>query len=103
MAVGKAASGQASQQAFAGREASQGGHMLVRIGSILDADRLAQCRQLLSQGPWVDGSVSAGALAGKAKSNSEINQHDPLAQKLGEIVVNSMMASASFQAAALPV
>lgn len=77
--------------------------MLIRIASILDTDRLAQCRHLLSQGPWIDGGASAGILAGKAKNNSEINQHDPIAQKLGEIMVNAMMASPSFQAAALPV
>jgi PKHD-type hydroxylase len=77
--------------------------MLVRVPSVLNAERLAECRRLLSAGPWIDGGASAGVLAAHAKHNREIDQRDPMAQKLGEIVVASMMASAPFQAAALPV
>jgi len=77
--------------------------MLVRIPSVLDKEGLAECRRGLENGPWIDGSVSAGVLASEAKKNTELNQLDPLAQRLGELVVGSMMKTAAFQAAALPV
>jgi len=77
--------------------------MLVRVPSILNGEQLTECRRHLSAGPWIDGAISAGALASQAKKNHEINQRDPLAQRLGEIVVNAMMATPLFQAAALPV
>jgi PKHD-type hydroxylase len=77
--------------------------MLVRVPSVLNSERLAECRRLMSGGDWIDGGASAGVLARQAKNNQEINQLDPIAQRLGEIVVNSMMASNLFQAAALPV
>jgi PKHD-type hydroxylase len=76
--------------------------MLVRVPSVLNTERLAECRRLLSDGPWIDGGASAGVLAAHAKHNQEVDQRDPAAQRLGEIVVGSMMASALFQAAALP-
>jgi PKHD-type hydroxylase len=77
--------------------------MLVRVPSVLSGDRLAECRRLVTEGQWIDGSASAGVLASQAKNNQEINQLDPTAQRLGEIVVSAMMATAAFQAAALPV
>src|SRR4051812_5874025 len=77
--------------------------MLVRVPSVLNSERLAECRRLMSESEWIDGLASAGVLASRAKNNQEINQLDPIAQRLGEIVVNSMMASSLFQAAALPV
>ena len=77
--------------------------MLTRIPSVLTNEQLAECHKLLANGPWIDGGISAGVLAGQAKNNQEIDQRDPLAQRLGEIVVRAMMATPLFQAAALPV
>src|SRR5690242_7111939 len=77
--------------------------MLIRVPSVLNSAKLEECRRLLSDGPWIDGSASAGTLAVHAKNNQEIDQRDPVAQRLGQIVVDAMMATALFQAAALPV
>src|SRR5689334_8006816 len=77
--------------------------MLIRVPSVLNSDKLGECRGLLSNGPWVNGSASAGSLAVHVKNNEEIDQRDPVAQRLGQIVVDAMMATALFQAADLPV
>lgn len=78
--------------------------MLIHLPKILGAEQLAACRAKMSaDAPWADGRGSAGGAAAWVKRNRELPQPSALTDQLGMIVIQSLMASPAFQAAALPV
>ena len=46
--------------------------MLVRISGVLTPEEISRSRQILEEASWVDGKVTAGEQAGKAKHNLQI-------------------------------
>ncbi len=46
--------------------------MLIRIPALLDAERLAQARAVLTTATWEDGSGSAGPQARTVKNNQQL-------------------------------
>lgn len=78
--------------------------MLTHVRNILSAEHLAECHRLLSGHlSWIDGRESAGAMAAQAKQNLEVSHADPVAQKLGQIVVDALRSNQHFMASALPI
>ena len=76
--------------------------MLIRIPDILDAAQLSAARRVLEEAPWVDGKVTAGPQAAKAKDNSQIPEDHPVARQLGEVILRALGANPLFVSAALP-
>ena len=76
--------------------------MLLAIPDVLTAQQVVHCRQLLSEAEWVDGRVTAGHQSSRTKDNVQIPESHPIAQELGEIVLNALGANALFISAALP-
>lgn len=76
--------------------------MLITIPDVLDANQLAQCRQLLQQAEWEDGARTAGYIALQAKQNLQLGLDSPVAQHLGDIVLGALAQNQAFIAAALP-
>jgi PKHD-type hydroxylase len=76
--------------------------MLTRIPNVLDATHLSAAREILDKALWIDGKVTAGPQAAKAKDNMQIPADDPTARQLGETVLRALGANPLFITAALP-
>ncbi len=76
--------------------------MLVVIPKVLDAAQLKLCRDELAQAEWSDGRNSAGYIARQVKNNQQLAEDNPLAKKLGEIILRALQGNELFTAAALP-
>lgn len=76
--------------------------MLITIPNILDAAQIAQARQLLAGAEWVDGRVTAGHQSAMAKDNMQLPEGHPVAQQLGEMILQALGNNPLFISAALP-
>jgi PKHD-type hydroxylase len=76
--------------------------MLVQIPDVLTPAEIQYCRGRLEQSQWIDGRVSAGDLAARAKRNQQIPVESAEAQELGELVLNALGRSERYHSAALP-
>jgi PKHD-type hydroxylase len=76
--------------------------MFYHVKNVLSADQLALCRQLLQGARWLDGRVTAGSQAALAKNNLQLDEKDPIAQKLRDLVLKALSQNAAFFSAALP-
>ena len=76
--------------------------MLVHIPNVLSPQEVAHCRQVLEASPWVDGKVTAGDQAAKAKLNLQIPEDSPEARTLGDLILRALARNPLFNSAALP-
>lgn len=76
--------------------------MLVHIPQIISKDQVAQFRQLLAEAEWVDGRATVGAQGAQVKKNRQLATDDPIAKKIGEIILQAIYANPLFMSAALP-
>jgi PKHD-type hydroxylase len=76
--------------------------LLVHVPSVLSAEEVAYCRQVLEASPWVDGKVTAGEQAAKAKRNLQIPEGSDEARTLGDLILRALARNPLFNAAALP-
>ncbi len=76
--------------------------MLVQIPDVLTQDELKEARSLLSGAQWQDGRITAGHQSAKAKQNSQLPENDPIARKLGELILARLERTPLFLSAALP-
>lgn len=75
--------------------------MIVPIANVLDAETLAQVRELLAQGTYVDGKHSAGWHARLVKNNSQLKGGEA-SQRAGTIIRDALLRSEVFRAAVRP-
>jgi PKHD-type hydroxylase len=76
--------------------------LLVHIKNVLSAQEVAYCREVLEASPWVDGKVTAGEQAAKAKVNLQIPEDSPEARTLGDLILRALARNPLFNSAALP-
>jgi PKHD-type hydroxylase len=76
--------------------------VLVHVRNVLAADEVAQCRAVLESSSWVDGKVTAGEVAAKAKRNLQVPENSPEARALGDIILRALGRNPLFNSAALP-
>lgn len=76
--------------------------MLITIPDVLTPEQVRQARVLLDNAEWVDGKVTAGHQSALAKNNAQLPENSPVAQQLGEMVLNALGQSPLFISAALP-
>jgi PKHD-type hydroxylase len=76
--------------------------VLLQIPDVLTPEQVAHSRHLLDNADWVDGRVTAGHQSARAKHNRQLPEDHPVAQQLGEIVLQALQASPLFISAALP-
>lgn len=76
--------------------------MLLPIPDVLTAEQVLRARQLLDQAEWVDGRVTAGHQAARAKDNMQLPEGSPAARELGVMVLSALEQNALFISAALP-
>ncbi|MGJ0238914.1 Fe2+-dependent dioxygenase [Novosphingobium fluoreni] len=76
--------------------------MVVDIPELFSREEVRQMRALLESAAWTDGRTTAGHRAARVKDNEQLAASDPLAQKLGQQVLERLGQTALFIAAALP-
>jgi PKHD-type hydroxylase len=76
--------------------------MMLHIRGVLTPDQVRRCREVLGEGDWVDGRVTAGDQSGLAKHNLQLSENAPEAKALGEAVLKALAGNAQFMSAALP-
>lgn len=76
--------------------------MLIEIEALLSATELDEVRRQLLAQPWVDGKVTAGVQSAQVKVNRQLDEENPLARQLGELILRRLSDNALFMSAALP-
>ncbi|MFC0284610.1 Fe2+-dependent dioxygenase [Camelimonas abortus] len=76
--------------------------MLVTVPDVLTPEELRRCRETLERSQWVDGRVTAGDQAARAKNNLQIPADSPVARELGELVLRALARNPVYTSAALP-
>ncbi len=76
--------------------------MLIHVPEVLTQDPLQQAREMLLKAAWEDGRGSAGYLSQQVKRNQQLPDSDPVARKLGELILLALDRNALFTSAALP-
>ena len=76
--------------------------MLITIPDVLTSSQVMQARQLLAAAEWVDGRVTAGHQSAQAKNNLQLAEGSPLAQQLGDMILQALGQNTLFISAALP-
>jgi PKHD-type hydroxylase len=76
--------------------------MLLAIPDLLTAAQVLQARQLLNSAQWVDGRVTAGHQSSRTKDNLQLPEGHPVANQLGEMILEALGQNALFISAALP-
>ena len=76
--------------------------MMLQIPQVLTKDQVAECRAILDAGPWVDGNLTSGFQAARAKTNEQLPQESEAARTVGETILRALEANPLFVSAALP-
>jgi PKHD-type hydroxylase len=76
--------------------------MLLHIPEVLSKEQVAHCRNLLLGAKWVDGNVTSGTQAAKAKRNFQLPEEGDEAQEIQKIILDALSNNALFFTAALP-
>ncbi|MBI0331252.1 Fe2+-dependent dioxygenase [Burkholderia plantarii] len=76
--------------------------MLVEIPHLLSPTELSSVRDLIRPAETVDGKVTAGELAARAKHNLQLAEDSAAARQAGEIILRALGRNALFNSAALP-
>lgn len=76
--------------------------MMLQIPEVLTKAQVAECRAILDAGPWVDGNLTSGFQAARAKTNEQLPQDSDAARQVGEAILQALEANPLFVSAALP-
>ena len=76
--------------------------MLLQIPELLNSAQLAKIHDIIAEGAFVDGRLSAGMAASRVKQNQELAQDASLLQRLYRVIMASVGHNETFRSAALP-
>ncbi|MEA1672871.1 Fe2+-dependent dioxygenase [Nitrospirillum sp. BR 11163] len=76
--------------------------MLIEIPQVLSADEVATVRRTIEAAVVVDGRVTAGDQAARAKHNLQLPEGSAAAREAGDIILRALGRNALFNSAALP-
>ena len=76
--------------------------MLLRIPSVLDRDEVAVVQRLLAGASFVDGKLSAGAVARRVKNNLEMDRRSRELEQLNNLVMGKLVQHPAYRSGALP-
>ena len=76
--------------------------MLLTIPDVLSAEQVATCRETLAAADWVDGRLTAGHQSERVKRNMQLAGTNPIAQRMGDMILRALERSLRFVSAALP-
>ncbi|OLS60157.1 Fe2+-dependent dioxygenase [Pseudomonas putida] len=76
--------------------------MLIEIDRLFSATELDDLRQQLLAQPWIDGKATAGVQSAQAKRNRQLDEDNPVARQLGDLILRRLSDNPLFMSAALP-
>lgn len=76
--------------------------MLLTIEKVLTKDQVAKCRAAIDAAAWVDGNETSGHQSRLAKNNLQLPESSPVAQQMGNAILDALGRSPRFVAASLP-
>lgn len=76
--------------------------MMVHIPAVLTPEQVARCREVMEKAAWVDGNVTSGHQAAKAKNNLQLPESAREARELSNMVMEALGRSPLFMSAVLP-
>lgn len=76
--------------------------MLLTVPDVLTREQIGLVRQKLASAEWIDGRVTAGHQSFLAKDNMQIPEGNPVAQEIGELILQTLGQNPLFISAALP-
>ena len=76
--------------------------MMVHVPNVLTPEEVSRCRDAFGAGDWVDGRVTAGHQAARAKRNLQLPENSPVAREMSGIVERALGRSPLFFTAVLP-
>lgn len=76
--------------------------MLLHIPNVLTQEQVAHCRELFAKATWVDGNVTSGTQAAKAKNNLQLPEESDTSIEIQKIILDALSQNALFFTAALP-
>ena len=76
--------------------------MLLRLREVLRNDELGLVREWLADANFVDGRLSAGAVAQRVKNNEELDARAAELERLNNLVMNRLVAHPVYRGGALP-
>lgn len=76
--------------------------MLIAIPNVLTPEQVGQARAALDAADWVDGKGTAGFQSAKVKDNAQLPENHPVAQELGQMILQALSRNLLFMSAALP-
>lgn len=76
--------------------------MLLHVPEVLNAQELAQLRELVFSAAWVDGKVTAGTQSAQVKRNLQLPEEGKEAEAARKIVLAALNRNGLFFSAALP-
>jgi PKHD-type hydroxylase len=80
----------------------KGKEMLLTIPDVFPPEQVLLIRRKLDSAEWVDGRVTAGYQSAMAKDNAQIPEGHPIAQEVGELILQALGQNPLFVSAALP-
>jgi len=76
--------------------------MLITIPQVFDKAEVAEMRAQLDAAPWHDGAQTAGVQSQQVKQNRQLDAASPVAQALGQKILERLQQTPLFLSAALP-
>jgi PKHD-type hydroxylase len=76
--------------------------MMLHIPGVLTPEQVSFMRQRLRDAEWIDGRATVGTQGAQVKNNRQLEAYSPLAQELGQIVLDALARNPLFFSAALP-
>ncbi|MYM35810.1 Fe2+-dependent dioxygenase [Duganella sp. FT50W] len=76
--------------------------MMLHIPGVLTPEQVSLMRQRLRDADWIDGRATVGGQGVKVKSNQQLAENSPLANELGQVVLDALARNPLFFSAALP-
>ena len=76
--------------------------MLLQIARVLSVEQVVSARERLGSAEWLDGRVTAGHQAARAKRNQQLAETSPVAEEIGDLILTALQGHPLFVSAALP-
>jgi PKHD-type hydroxylase len=67
--------------------------VLLQIPGVLYSAQIAECRAAFAGANWIDGRATAGYLSSSAKDNNQLLEGDPVACRLGKMILDALDAN----------
>lgn len=75
---------------------------MLTVPRLLSVSQVTEFQKLLGAAEWIDGKATAGYLSSRTKDNAQIPEDQPVARRLGDVILDELDNNQRFIAAALP-